>query len=108
MRTDTLIMLSGGLDSTVLAYMLRQKEQRNIGGIYYDLGRRQQTREIASLNQIAVELNFPIEKVDLTGLDKSFYGHLPHKLMQVDEIDFRPNGLRTAARLVSIGGFASL
>jgi 7-cyano-7-deazaguanine synthase len=108
MKTDTLVMLSGGLDSTVLVYQLTQKENRNISGIYYNLGRKPQIREIASHNQLAIGLNFPIETVDLTGLDKIFHGHLSYKAMQSAEADVDPFGPRIAVRLVRLGGFASL
>jgi 7-cyano-7-deazaguanine synthase len=105
--SNHLLMVTGGLDSTVHAYWSVLHEKNAVRGIYFNLGRPASPRERASLNRTSVALDMPIESVDLRGLDESFLGHLPFPALNAGEFDFVETGPRLA-RAVARGGFAVL
>lgn len=102
-----LLMVTGGLDSTVQAYWSVLREKSPVRGVYFNLGRPASPRERASLNRTSAALHIPVEIVDLRGLDESFLGHLPYSALRVAEFDFDERGPRLV-RAVARGGFAVL
>jgi 7-cyano-7-deazaguanine synthase len=105
--SEHLLMVTGGLDSTVNAYWSVLREESRVHGVYFDLGRPASPRERASINRMSAALNIPVEIVGLQGLDASFLGHLPHSAIVAAELDFDPTAQRIIAATVR-GGFASL
>lgn len=105
-RTEELLVVSGGLDSTVLAYSRVRGENRTVQGIYFDVATTARSSELASLNLLAADLNLPIERADLRGLPDSFRGHLGSRVASIGEIINK--GKREPLQMVGLGGFASL
>jgi 7-cyano-7-deazaguanine synthase len=66
-------MLSGGLDSTVLAYALRDTRPL-LRGIAFNLGHGSLLRMRRVLNVVSRDLNIPIEVLDIPGIMNSFAG----------------------------------
>jgi 7-cyano-7-deazaguanine synthase len=69
------VMLSDGLDSTVLAYALRDRGQRPLlRGIAFNLGGGSLIRTRRVLNVVSRHLNIPIEVLDIPGIMHTFTG----------------------------------
>lgn len=68
MREDypekTMLMLSGGIDSTTLAYFLRSR-CRQLRAIALNYGQRDFTQALQSINHTSVALNLPVNVVDI-------------------------------------------
>ncbi len=105
-RAEELLVVSGGLDSTVLAYSKVRGESRRAHAIYFDVATFARSRELASLNLLSADLNLPVEKVDLRGLRDGFIGHLGATVASIGE--FINKGARTPLAMVGLGGFATL
>lgn len=105
-RAEELLVVSGGLDSTVLAYSKVRGEGRRAHAIYFDVATFARSRELASLNLLSADLNLPVEKVDLRSLRDGFLGHLGAKVASIGE--FINKGERVPKVMVGLGGFASL
>lgn len=107
LQATRLLMFTGGLDSTVLAYSSVAGQSIRTRGIYFDLDRPPSPRERASLNVTSAALNMPLEIVDLRGITKNVLGHLPFALSVSPDLDFDPNGVRIYTAIAR-GGFASM
>jgi len=66
-QTETVVVLSGGLDSAVLAFSLHQRGE-NFRLIYLDYGKPVSTKEKRAARQISSYLGRPLEIVNLHGL----------------------------------------
>lgn len=66
------ILLSGGLDSTALAYILVKGQNKKIKGLYIDHGQRAATLELASAHMVANSLGIDLKVIDVSGLWPSF------------------------------------
>jgi len=75
---DTLVLLSGGLDSTVLAYQLASQGKR-VRALYFDMDREASRFELAAARRAAFRLRMPLEILELASLDRLVLGHIPPK-----------------------------
>ena len=107
MQADSLVMLSGGLDSVVMTYQMRE-QGLNPRCVYFYLGRDQQSRELASINKLSSVLNIPVQVFNLPDLDKNFYGLLPPQSFLADELDVDGGGGGPRKRNPTAGGLGSL
>jgi 7-cyano-7-deazaguanine synthase len=107
LQATRVLMFTGGLDSTVLAYSTIAGQNIRTRGIYFDLDRPPSPRERASINQTSAALNMPLEIVDLRGITKNALGHLPFELTSISDYDTDPNGVRIFSA-VARGGFAAM
>jgi 7-cyano-7-deazaguanine synthase len=64
---ESVILLSGGLDSATLAYHLKSKGH-SLLAVYTDLGMHHSKRELASVEHIANLLRIPLKIVSYTGM----------------------------------------
>lgn len=62
-----LVIMSGGLDSTTLAYKLLS-EGSEIAGIYFDIGYRPRVPERNAVRLAAHRLGIPLEIVNVPGI----------------------------------------
>lgn len=76
--SKTVIMLSGGIDSTVLAYYLRSK-CAELRGVSLNYGQRNYTQARRTINKLSVELQLPVEHIDLGETVRSFLGFMPRE-----------------------------
>lgn len=81
-----LVVLSGGLDSTVTAYKLK-KDGYELRAVYLDYGKPIAKKEISAAKLIALYLNIPLEIVELHGFMKMELGYLPWEKVKTDEAD---------------------
>lgn len=102
-----IVLFTGGLDSTVLAYTSIVDQNIRTRGIYFDLDRPPGPRERASINRTSAALDMPIEYVDLRRITDNALGHLPFSLTASADLDFDPNGIRIFSAKAR-GGFASM
>ena len=70
---DVVIVLSGGLDSTTLAYQLRAEGAR-LTGLSVDYGQRHGHRELAAARVLAAGLDMPHHIVELHGVEELLRG----------------------------------
>ena len=75
---DTLVLLSGGLDSTVVAFQLASQGKR-LRALYFDMGRQASRFELAAARRAAFRLRMPLEILELASLDRLVLGHIPPK-----------------------------
>lgn len=103
-----LLLLSGGLDSTVLAYArAAENGGGSIRGLFFDGGRPARTSERGATNRIANDLGLAIERVDVGALDEPFRGLLDAAFLSaIDEIINK--GERVPLAMVALGRFATL
>lgn len=85
---DTVLLLSGGLDSTVLAYDLAARGKR-IRALYFDLAAYPSIQEIHAVKRACFDLRLPLEIVELRGLIPMSRGFVPERLAAVDEKDIK-------------------
>jgi 7-cyano-7-deazaguanine synthase len=71
----SVIMLSGGVDSTVLAHVVR-KERPKLRGVSINYGQTNFKRTRKVTNVVGVDLEIPIEIMDVPNLSASFSGFL--------------------------------
>ncbi len=83
---DSVLMLSGGLDSSVLAFSLK-KQGRKFRCLYFDLGAFPSPREIHSARKISFDLEVPLEIIELNGIVSMMRGYVPHAQQGADELD---------------------
>jgi len=72
MKEKSVIMLSGGLDSSVALYLLR--EEYDIQAILFDFGQRSIDPQIACARRLCAKLGVPLEIIDISGLKQSLLG----------------------------------
>ncbi len=85
---STLLVLSGGLDSLVLAYQLSRSGTR-FRALYLDFGKSVSRREIAVVKSTAAELHFPLEIADIAGITRMQLGYIADEHLDRDEADIK-------------------
>src|SRR5882724_75689 len=86
MVTKSVLLLSGGLDSVVLAHKLvRSRQQPRC--LHFDLGRPSSLAELHFAKKTAAELGLPLEVVDMKGLFRMVLGYMPLEDAIADEWD---------------------
>lgn len=63
---DTIVLFSGGLDSTACVHFLRN-ERRSVRGIFFDYGQSARDQELAAVKRISAEREFPVEIFQVAG-----------------------------------------
>lgn len=81
-----LVVMSGGLDSTTLAYNLCS-EGKHICGIYFDIGYRPRVAERNSARLAAHRLGIPLEVVNIPGIFDLVTGFYPTDSVGAGELD---------------------
>lgn len=93
-----LVIISGGLDSVTLAYKLVH-EEKQVAGIYFDIGYRPRVAERNSARLAAHRLGIPLEVVNLQGIFDMVTGFYATESVGAGELDKgQPGALMAAAR----------
>ncbi|MET2984800.1 7-cyano-7-deazaguanine synthase [Aureibaculum conchae] len=66
------ILMSGGLDSTTLAYHLKNEKKINIEGLFMDYGQPTSSEELKTVRDIGNDLQINIRRVDLSTIWSNF------------------------------------
>ncbi|UWR74703.1 7-cyano-7-deazaguanine synthase [Phaeobacter inhibens] len=100
LKSAKLILLSGGLDSAVLAYKLAD-EGHNVRALYVDFGGDRVIPELTSAKSIARRLDIPLEVAKIPSLRELFIGYVPAGIVTLDGGDSKwcPTGDFTAPDL---------
>ncbi len=72
---DTLLLLSGGLDSSVLAHALAKEHKKRIRGLFFNFGGEANSNGLGAARKVALDLGFPLEVVPLDGLVDAMNGY---------------------------------
>ena len=88
MSIDTIVPVSGGLDSEVLLYKLLD-EGKSVRAVHFKLGRPTSSSELASAKLISLRTNTPMDIVDLTGLQEMQIGYLPKDIVDTRDLDIK-------------------
>jgi 7-cyano-7-deazaguanine synthase len=75
MARDAVILLSGGLDSVVLAYDL-VRQGRQVRAVHFNIDREAEDYEFNAAKNTALTLDFPFEAVDLCGMKQMMLGFM--------------------------------
>jgi len=70
MRKQTILLASGGLDSSILAFYLKKKLRKRVKMIFFDYGQRALEEEILCARNLAKKLKSELKIVDLRWLGK--------------------------------------
>lgn len=70
-----MLMLSGGLDSTVMAYHLK-KEGYQLYGVHINAGQPHFLQDRRAVNLLSMDLGIPVQIIDVPKLVDSFKGYL--------------------------------
>jgi 7-cyano-7-deazaguanine synthase len=89
MAATDLILLSGGLDSIVLAYKL-VADGRKCRALLLNYGMKPSLMELHSAKKAAFDLELPLEIVDAKGISLMQFGLLPYRSIVADEQDMSP------------------
>jgi 7-cyano-7-deazaguanine synthase len=86
MNTNTthLLMISGGIDSAILAYYSKSINLDVIGAVFFDYGQEAAQRELHYSRRVTLDTGIPFEPVNISGLKYLFFGVIPtdyHPLM---------------------------
>lgn len=105
------VMLSGGLDSSCMAFILAKGHRLNLRAIYVDHGQRAARHELQASHEIAAALGIPLKVIDATGLWPSFRdiaepNHV-HIMTSSDRIGGSP-AFTIAAAYASLAGATKL
>lgn len=103
----TLLVLSGGLDSFVLAHKLAS-EQRHYRGLYINFGKPVSRKEVAAVKQLSLGLHLPIDVINLEGMTDMQLGYVPDKFINRDEADIKDFEARAKANESYVSGFQVL
>jgi 7-cyano-7-deazaguanine synthase in queuosine biosynthesis len=76
MKAQSLLVMSGGLDSTVLAHELTSAKEP-FRGMYIDIGYLPRRAERNAARAVAHQLEFALEIVDLSGIFEMVSGFVP-------------------------------
>lgn len=77
---DSLVLLSGGLDSAVLANALAAEGRRS-RALHFVIGRPSSRLELAAARRVALSLHMPFDTVDLSPLDRAVVGYVPPRTL---------------------------
>lgn len=66
------LLMSGGLDSTTLAYHLKKEKSLDFEGIFIDYGQPTATEELLTVKELGDEINVNIRRVDLSTIWRNF------------------------------------
>jgi 7-cyano-7-deazaguanine synthase len=82
---DTVLLISGGLDSMVLSYILAK--QHSVRLLYFDFERPTRLRELSIVKSVAEALRMPYERVQTKSLMDLAAGFVPYETLEADESD---------------------
>lgn len=85
-RPATVVVFSGGLDSSVLASQLHQDGHR-LRLVYLDYGKSVSQKEKAAAKRVALKLGLPLDIVNLNGLAELQNGYVADR--EVEELDVK-------------------
>jgi 7-cyano-7-deazaguanine synthase in queuosine biosynthesis len=85
-RFDGVILLSGGLDSTVMAHQA-VSEGKSLRAIYLDFATYPTLQELNSARRTAHLLGMPFDVVDVSGVPRALVGYVPLSVLFADELD---------------------
>jgi 7-cyano-7-deazaguanine synthase len=91
MSCDHVVLLSGGLDSMVLAHHLATAGKK-IRLLYVNCEKMPSDMEIGFVKRTSLRLNAPLEIVDLSGIVRMELGYLSDEEIQGDELDVGGDG----------------
>ena len=103
------LLMSGGLDSTTLAYKLKNENSNEIEGLFIDYGQPTASEEFERVQEIGGDLSINIRRVDLSTIWRNFedQGLDPHALACTETSNiFAP--LLMAATFASAAGGTKL
>lgn len=83
---NKIIMASGGLDSTVLAYRAA-KNGETFRLLHFQVSNDPYEQELSATRQLAFDLNVPLETVNLKQMPSVFLGHVEIGKIIMDEFD---------------------
>ena len=69
-KTQAIILASGGLDSSVLAYYVKKRLKKKIKLLFFDYGQKCLREEIFCVKKLASELGIPYKTINLQDLKK--------------------------------------
>jgi 7-cyano-7-deazaguanine synthase len=105
MQAQTLLVLSGGLDSSVLAHRLIA-DNIKVRTIYFDIGYKPRIPEKNSAKMVSYQLNIPFEIVDVSGIFGMVSGFVPIELLGLGELDKgQPTPIPIAVESDYVSGF---
>lgn len=73
--SDNILMLSGGLDSTVLAHSLQQ-DGISFDSIFFDANKKSTMKELEHARYNGLKIGKRFELVDISAVNKSFVGYV--------------------------------
>ncbi len=84
---DTLVLMSGGIESVVLAYYLREKMNKNIMAINFDMGTPPTDQQVHYSKKIMYSMGAPCEIVNMPGITRMTAGFVDPNVIIFDEGD---------------------
>ena len=90
---DNLVILSGGLDSTTLLYLVNSKVPNQTGAITFNYGQRHK-KEIQSAIQTCSKLDLPVKVVSLETLGELAPSSLTRQEIEVPEGHYQDDNMR--------------
>ena len=82
----SILMLSGGLDSVVLAYKLKH-EGIVFDAIFFDAGKKSTLKELEYSRYVTNFKGERFEVVNISDMNKTFVGHVSSNFVALDELD---------------------
>lgn len=64
-QADTLVELSGGMESTALVWAAKHQVIGRVGAVFFDVGQYSAERQLACAKKTCTELGVPLEHVDI-------------------------------------------
>jgi 7-cyano-7-deazaguanine synthase len=95
---DTMVLLSGGIDSAVLLQAVHAAKPGRVAGLFVDFGQSNASREQAFAQRLANRLGVPLHIGELPGMLKLIYGELepPHILIAEGDGRGHPRGVNSS------------
>lgn len=75
-RFDTVVLLSGGTDSTVLIHFLLARSHESLRALHIDYGQLARVQELAAAHRISEYFSVPLDFVSVQGLPPSGTGYV--------------------------------